>query len=190
MSLVKIMVVIAVFNILAITGVIYAIKPKPRAADAFSVQQVEIQKPDTKLPDYTEGSPESLQIPEINLSTDIQDGVYKPETQEWTLSSDSAHHALITPKPNNQSGNTFIYGHNKPEVFGPMVDLQVGTKASITTKEGSVFHYILRSVKDVEPNDTSLFEYKGPAILTVQTCSGAWFEQRRLFTFELIEVTA
>jgi hypothetical protein len=35
------------------------------------------------------------------------------------------------------------------------------------------------------PTDATLFEYKGKPILTIQTCSGVWYQNRQLFTFDL-----
>jgi hypothetical protein len=34
------------------------------------------------------------------------------------------------------------------------------------------------------PEDTSILNYKGPSMLTVQTCSGSFFEYRQLFSFK------
>ena len=179
------MVVLFVTNLILIMGVIYSMRPKSVAS--FSIQQVSIQQPDSTKPEFLSATPNRIIIPEKSVSVPVEDGVYDSISKKWTLGSKTAHHALITPNPNNQSGNTFIYGHNKRDVFGPIVDLNPGAEALIETDEGITFRYVLRSVKDVDPSDISLFEYEGPAILTVQTCSGAWYEQRRLFTFELME---
>lgn len=187
MKPIQLMVALFVVNIIFITGVVYAVSPK--ADVPFEIQQVSIQQPDNTKPEFLTGTPKRIIIPAKNLSVSIAEGTYSPTTKQWTLGDKTAHHALITPKPNNQAGNTFIYGHNKKEVFGSIIDLEVGSEAIIETKEEISFRYVLRSVRDVEPSDVSLFEYEGSPILTVQTCSGSWYEQRRLFTFEMMEAT-
>ncbi len=188
MKPVKLLALLFVVNIVAIGAVVQFIRPN--AAEAFSIQQVQIQQPDVSEPDFISGTPTRLIVPDSKINIDISDGEYDSHTKEWTLENKQVHHALITPKPNNTAGNTFIYGHNNRETLAALLDAELGTEAMLETEEGITFRYVLREVKDVDPTDVSIFEYQGPAILTLQTCSGAWYEQRRLFTYELMEVAS
>jgi sortase (surface protein transpeptidase) len=85
---------------------------------------------------------------------------------------------------NDYSGDTFIYGHNNRFVFGPIKDIAPGSEALVYTSNNHVFSYVFQSSKNLTPDDTSILRYKGPSKLTVQTCSGALFEWRQLFSFD------
>ena len=63
------------------------------------------------------GNPVNLQIPSLGTNLSIIPGYYNPQTQEWTLTKDKVQYATITPEPNNEGGNTFLYGHYRSEVF-------------------------------------------------------------------------
>lgn len=134
------------------------------------------------------GKPVRFHVPAVNVDLTVADGLYNTATGNWTLSNDKAHYATITPYANNIEGNTFIYGHNRRAVFAPLLNLKAGDRAYVYTDNKKIFTYTLRSIKDVDPTDVSLFTYQGKPILTVQTCSGTWYENRRLFTFDFVSV--
>ena len=135
------------------------------------------------------GEPATLDIPSVNINLPVIDGFYNSQSKAWTLTLDKAQYATITPAPNNQGGNTFIYGHNRWEVFYRLPKIQIGAEATITTTNHHKFIYKLSSVKTTSPNDTSLFTYKGPPMLTLQTCTGLWYQNRTLFSFQLVEAS-
>jgi LPXTG-site transpeptidase (sortase) family protein len=133
-----------------------------------------------------QGAPTQLNIPSLSMTLPIQNGVYNPRTKQWTLSLNEAQYATVTPMPNNKAGNTFIYGHYRTEVFERLHDIQAGAQAIVSTGNGHTFTYQLTSAHITNPSDTSLFKYQGPPILTIQTCSGLFFQNRQLFTFKLV----
>ncbi len=59
---------------------------------------------------------------------------------------------------------------------------------SIYTSNGLRFDYQFIAYKDVKPEDVSVFNYSGKPIVTLQTCSGIWNEQRRMFEFNFTGV--
>lgn len=134
------------------------------------------------------GKPVRIVVPSVGIDLAVVDGVYDQRTGDWTLSKDKAHYAAITPYANNVKGNTFIYGHNRRGVFAPLIRTVIGDKAYVYTDNHKVFTYVLREFKDVEPSDVGIFAYEGDPILTLQTCSGTWYEDRRLFTFDFVSV--
>lgn len=132
------------------------------------------------------GRPNRIVIPSVGIDVAVVDGFYNPHTQTWNLSETQAQYATITPLANNYGGNTFIYGHNRPVVFTALLQTQPGAVATVYTSNGHEFTYKLSSSRVTKPSDDSLFYYTGKPILTVQTCSGAWFQNRSLYTFELV----
>jgi len=135
-----------------------------------------------------EGQPARIQLSAVGIDLPVQDGYYYPSINSWTLDYSGAFYAKVTPPPNNVEGNTFIYGHDVPGIFIDLAKLKPGDKAVVTTANGHSFTYAFKAVFTTQPDDTSLFQYSGPPILTLQTCSGTWYQNRGLFTFDLMEV--
>lgn len=134
------------------------------------------------------GTPSHIAFPRLDISVDVIPGYYNQKDNSWTLSTDKAQFATVTSEPNNKTGNTFIYGHNRRQVFTNLLNAQVGDQAVINTSNGHTFTYTLRDIHDVDPTDLSYMnDHKSP-ILTVQTCSGLWYEHRRMLTFDLTSV--
>jgi LPXTG-site transpeptidase (sortase) family protein len=161
---------------------------KHRAALANATPTVVIPvvapKPEPK-PTTITGYPVRLQVPSLNIDLQIVDGVYSDKSHSWSLSRDKVHYALPTVQPNNEAGNTLLYGHYRPEVFAKLHKIAVGAEAIVTTDNGHTFTYKLQEVSTVDPTDTSVFTYEGAPRLTIQTCTGAWMQDRQLFYFDL-----
>jgi len=132
------------------------------------------------------GRPVRIVIPALKISVPIVNGYYD-EKKGWTLTNDSAQFATITPEPNEKGGNTFIYGHNQTPIFGHLPKIKAGQEAMIFTDSGHRFTYTFVSARETSPYDNSLFLYEGAPILTLQTCSGIFSQNRELFTFVLKE---
>ncbi|HEY4161020.1 MAG TPA: sortase, partial [Candidatus Saccharimonadales bacterium] len=116
-------------------------------------------------------------------------GYYDPATGEWTLTKTNVQFATMTVQPNDQAGNTFIYGHALSNLFGSLPKLQSGAVAIVKTSNGHAFYYTLNSTKVVSPDDTSaVLGYTGKPILTLQTCVGLLYQSRELLTFNLERV--
>src|SRR3989344_5475901 len=130
------------------------------------------------------GLPSRIVLPDLGIDLPIDPGFYNPADKSWTLSGQRPQCAIVTTLPNNHDGNTFIYGHNNKCVFGPVKSIQPGQKTLVYTQNNYIFTYSYVSTVGVEPDDTSVFDYSGPPILTVQTCSGNWNEVRQMYTFK------
>jgi LPXTG-site transpeptidase (sortase) family protein len=135
------------------------------------------------------GMPNHITIPSVNISITVDPGVYNKTNQTWSLSLTDAEYATVTPPPNNLEGNTFIYGHNRWAVFYKLLNINIGDEATVTTANNHTFTYKLISEKVTNPTDTSLFSYRGKPILTLQTCSGLFYQNRQFFIFNLVSYT-
>ena len=177
-----------------ISGVIILYIVRSQAVSATSIiQQLQPQKsvksqafivPRISL---IQGEPDELIIPSLNMDLKIIPGYYNARTGTWTLSLSEVQYATITPEPNNLSGNTFLYGHYRSAVFARLHSIQAGAQAIVKTTNGHALYYQLSGIRTTDPNDDSVFEYSGPPILTIQTCTGVLFQYRQLFTFTLLE---
>jgi len=135
------------------------------------------------------GKPQKIIIPSAGIALDVKPGYYNSRTHKWTLSNNAAHFASVTPEPNNHGGNTLIYGHNRASVFRNLSNLKPGAETIITTANNHTFKYSLVQQYDTEPTDISLFSYRGKPILTLQTCSGLFYQDRRFYVFALKEAS-
>jgi hypothetical protein len=130
------------------------------------------------------GYPISISFPSVNINNvSVVDGVYDAKKKDWTLSLHNAHYAVMTARPNDTGGQTYIYGHYRPEVFAYLHHIKPGAQAFITTDNGYRFVYNFQGSIDVDPTNTNFLNYQGPPVLTVQTCSGSWMQNRELFRF-------
>ncbi|MBA3757416.1 sortase [Candidatus Saccharibacteria bacterium] len=134
------------------------------------------------------GTPVHISIPDVSIDLNVVPGFYNPDKKSWTLSLKNAHFATITSKSNNKEGNTFIYAHNRKGVFNSLPKILPGAQAVVKTDSGHSFVYTFESSTITSPEDTSLFQYKGKPILVLQTCTGAWYQDRQLFVFNFTDV--
>jgi LPXTG-site transpeptidase (sortase) family protein len=135
------------------------------------------------------GTPVHISLPSVNIDLNVIPGYYYPSTQTWTLTSTNAQYAVMTARANNKAGDTFIYGHALMNVFGRLPGVKPGDKVLITTDNGHTFTYTFQTSSITTPDDTSLFDYKGKPVLILQTCTGAHFQNRQLFVFNLSGVS-
>jgi LPXTG-site transpeptidase (sortase) family protein len=133
------------------------------------------------------GHPSSISIPSIGINIPVIDGFYNTKTRDWTLSLDKAQFAATTAQPNNKQGNTFIYGHYRVGVFYTLPHIQTGDEATVTTDNGYVFTYKFYQTYPTQPTDTSVLHYQGPPMLTLQTCSGSFYQNRQMYLFSLVK---
>lgn len=135
----------------------------------------------------TEGVPVAINLPHQSIHLAVAKGFFNASNQTWTLSNDKAYFATPSALANNQGGNTFIYGHDIAAVFLRLNDVKNGDMAQVTTDNGHLFTYQFRTWYETSPTDVAIFAYNGPPILTLQTCSGIWSENRKMLVFDLVE---
>lgn len=145
-------------------------------------------KPKPKEVKVLSGIPVKINIPELKINKEILPGVYDTATNSWIVSDSGVHFAHPSSPPNDYIGNTLIYGHNNKFTFGPLQYLEEGDIAEVTTDNNLNFTYVYKRVVDFDPNDTSIFDYKGKPKLSLQTCTG-WLNQiRSLYQFDFVKV--
>lgn len=132
------------------------------------------------------GIPTRIVAPSVNIDLQVIPGYYYPASQKWTLSLDNAQYGTMTAPANDHNGMTFIYAHYRKGVFLNLSKIKMGETVRVYTDTGYVFTYALKNVRTTNPNDTELFNYQGKPILVLQTCSGTWFQNRQLYTFNLV----
>ncbi|MDB5165716.1 MAG: hypothetical protein JWM00_606 [Candidatus Saccharibacteria bacterium] len=171
----------------------YALRPPSfvqHTAYASTVTKAMEAAADLSEPRMISGQPIRVVIAESGIDLPVDEGVYNSTDGSWTLSESHAQYATLTSLANDHSGNTFIYGHGTDQVLGALANVPpaVGSSALIYTSNGHVFSYSFRDLVAILPEDTSIFDYQGPPMLTIQTCTGAVSEWRTMFHFTFNEV--
>jgi len=168
-------------------------------ASSLVSEQFESTTPDTgrtvvmpkavaKKPVIIAGKPIRIQIPSLKMDLAVVDGTYDKATGKWTLTRDKVQFATLSTQPNDKSGNTLIYGHAIKAVFARLHEIPVNAKVIVYTHNGHRLTYRYTNKNDiVHPSNTDIFAYKGKPRLTLQTCTGFWFENRQFFYFELVD---
>jgi sortase (surface protein transpeptidase) len=132
------------------------------------------------------GRPVALDIPSLHMHLQIIDGVYNAKTGQWTLTLDKVQFAAAySEQPNNVVGDTFLYGHYRPEVFAYLHLIKPGAQAIITTDTGYQFTYTFQNTEPFDPANTSVLANQGTGAprLTIQTCSGSFMQHRQMYYF-------
>jgi LPXTG-site transpeptidase (sortase) family protein len=156
-----------------------------RGADAYALENNETPQNDVRL---VSGEPKHIDIPSVGISLEVIPGEYNAASKSWTLTTDKAQWGVITALPNNKANATFIYAHNRKNVFYTLPKIQEGDEAIITASNGYKFSYKFVGSTITNPEDTSIFNYKGKPVLVLQTCTGAWYQDRQLFVFDFQKV--
>lgn len=136
-------------------------------------------------PEAVQGIPIHINVADVGVNIGVDKGYYNAKNGKWTLSDTAAFYGTMTAPANSESGNTFIYGHNANDIFGNLRDAKVGMQAIVTTDNGYKFVYTLATFKAVSPSDVTLIQPTEAPTLTLQTCSGTWYQFRTLYTFTL-----
>lgn len=149
--------------------------------------------PSTPQQNLVSGYPIGVQVPSLiapeNRDIQVVPGVYNPGTKSWNVGLSVAQYATPSVLPNNLTGNTVIYGHYRPEVFAYLHLIKPGAMATVTTSNGYAFTYKYVGTYALAPNNTTVFSYSGGPILTLQTCSGAYFQNRQMYQFDFVSYT-
>jgi LPXTG-site transpeptidase (sortase) family protein len=130
--------------------------------------------------------PTHLTIPSVGIDVDVVTGHYNEADFSWTLSNDAAVFADLSAPLNNHSGNTYIYGHNKANVFNSLLDVSNGALAHVLGDDGKTYNYQLIKTTVVDPLDLTVLEQTSEPTLTLQTCSGVWYQHRSIFSFRFL----
>jgi len=136
------------------------------------------------------GKPARLVIERLGIDLQVDEGNYNQADGSWTLvyGRKAAYFAMPSALANDYAGGTLLYGHNNQFVFNALGSVAAGDTAKIYTENGHVLVYTYANSEELQPDDVSIFNYQGPPRLTLQTCTGNWYEKRSMFHFMFTRV--
>ena len=170
---------IALLN-LAVVGMFISVSQTPPSPTVFRPFILTTQtKP------IIAGVPTRIIISSLGMDLNVGTGSYDSNTNSWTIDDTKAYFADVSVPLNNRGGTTVIYGHNQESVFGSLHNIQPNAEGIIYSDNDYIFHYVYQSMRQVLPNDTTIFQDSGKPVLVLLTCSGGWDTYRSLYTFKL-----
>jgi LPXTG-site transpeptidase (sortase) family protein len=152
------------------------------------VAPVETKPVEPAAPQMKTGHPVRVEAPTVGVDMPVVDGFYDGNSNEWTLYDDKAMFGAMTSQPNDNSGQTFIYGHATDRVFGKLLNMKIDQPVYVYTSNGYKFTYKLKETHTVSPSDTGILNYNGGPRLLLQTCVGTFSENRKFFILDYAAV--
>lgn len=128
---------------------------------------------------YTVGSavaPASVSIPDLGINLPVFAGLVKDN--RWPVTSKGLIHVADTPHPGD-TGNSVIYGHNWPNLLGPLKKAYPGQIIEVSDVSGRLQKFVITKVSVVAPYQTDLLAPTADPILTIYTCTG-FLDTKRL----------
>ncbi len=147
---------------------------------------------DGPVQEQVSGPPAQISIKRLNINLPVSAGYYNAASKKWTL--DNKHvftdnftnsNPVISTKQDNV---TVLYGHDLPGLLVNTSQVAYGDILSITTTNGYRFNYYYVDSRVVKPDDTSILHEKNTGNpVALVTCTGAWYQNRRVMYFKLID---
>lgn len=182
-------------NVITLLFAWYLINPlaftsRKNRALAYDSAASQLSAEETQLPSQktVTGKPVRLIVASIKIDLPVDEGYYNETDKSWNISATKTQYAMPSMYANNIRGNTLIYGENNANVFYNLKQIQPGTLAQVYTDNGHIFTYKFRNQEQLKPDDVTVFDYQSYPMLTLQTCSGSFYEFRQMFYFKLISI--
>lgn len=136
------------------------------------------------------GFPSTLTVDDTGIDLGVRAGYYDARTTNWTLDNSHAFYATITPLPNDSTGTTFMYGHNRVGVFSTLKNVTKDSKAVVKTTNGRTFTYSYERMFKVTPeNSQAVLAQSEKPTLVLQTCGGILDQYRMIYIFNFEEAS-
>ena len=115
-------------------------------------------------------TPNTLTIVELGIdSLPIIPG--RVVSGRWPVSPKGLIHLTDSPQPGDV-GNSIIYGHNWPNLLGPLSRAVPGQIIKVTNAAGELRLFSITKVSIVSPDQTDLLAPTDSPVLTIYTCTG------------------
>ncbi len=113
--------------------------------------------------------PTKIEINSLQIALPIQ--IANMENGKWKFSGEGAFYLEESPLP-GEKGNSIIFGHNFPNVFGQLYKLKTGDTFTISFNDDTTKTFEVKSKFNVTPDQTHILNPTDDTRLTLYTCSG------------------
>ncbi|MDQ3099011.1 MAG: sortase [bacterium] len=132
------------------------------------------------------GKPKRFIVPSLSMGLPIVSVPLKNDT--WPVEEGVANFAEESSAFNGDTGNSVLFGHNKPDAFRPLNKLKVGESVYVQTSQYQ-FSYEVKDISTTNPKNIDVMKPGDKYELTLITCNGFFDEKRLIIKAELKEIT-
>ena len=125
--------------------------------------------------------PISLVIKDLNLKLPIIPATLTGD--RWPTTNQGVSYLTSSPVPGD-TGNSVLYGHNWPNLLGPITKLKPGQQLEVTFSDQSSQSFTIAYTAVVTPDQTHILDQSSDSRLTLYTCIG--FLDRKRFVITAI----
>ena len=118
--------------------------------------------------------PTKIIIPSLRISLPVSTS--KVNFNTWEVSHSGASFGETTAIP-GIDGNTVVFAHSMPHLFGNLPKIKKGDQIHLFTNE-DWFTYVVSDTYTVQPEDIKVLSKKHGYELTLYTCIGKDYQQR------------
>lgn len=129
-----------------------------------------------------DSKPAQIIVPSVGISLPVYEAKVAFDT--WEVRTDGASFGEGTSIPGRR-GNTVIFSHAMPHLFGNLVDIKKGDKIHVFT-DHDWFAYKVVKTLSVNPENVDVITPQNKHELTLYTCEGDDYAQRFIVKAELI----
>lgn len=104
---------------------------------------------------------------------------------KWQVSDKGVNYLISTPMP-GEVGNSIMYGHNWTNLLGKLVKAKPGFEVEVLYPNSITKRFIIDSVVEVSPNQTTILNQTEESRLTLYTCSGFLDSKRLVVSAKLV----
>ena len=123
-----------------------------------------------------EDLPLSMRVADIDISLPIFPSEVTGNI--WQTTEKGVSYLKSTPLP-GQKGNAVLYGHNWPNLLGPLHSIKVGDMISISYPDNTTVDFKVTYITVVSPDQVKILDGSNDTRLTVYTCTG-FLDSKRL----------
>lgn len=119
--------------------------------------------------------PTSIEIPDLSLTLPVESHEFT--NGKWPISNRGVVYLTNSAIP-GQIGNSILYGHNWPNIFGRLTKIKPGSIIFIGFANGSQKQFVVQYTQEVTPDQTHILSPTTDSRLTLYTCTG-FLDQKR-----------
>lgn len=114
-------------------------------------------------------APIGVSIPSLGISLPIFPATVS--NNSWPTTDKGVSYLLSSPLP-GEKGNSILYAHNWPNLFGRLHQVKIGDKIIIIEKKNTVLSFTVKYTAVVDPKNASILAPSKDKRVTLYTCTG------------------
>lgn len=120
-------------------------------------------------------SPIAVLIPSLSISLPIFPATIKQGV--WDTTDKGVSYLTSSPVP-GEKGNSILYAHNWPNLFGKLPSMKPGDTVTVIGKKNTVQTFHVTYTGEIDPTNKSILAPSDDTRITLYTCSG-FFDTKR-----------